>query len=162
MIRKTITKIRQQPKHVRDKFALGLAGTFTALIFAFWLYGVPGRMAEIDSRVNPDEPGLMSQFMDKLGKQVSSIPEAAPDKSKEESDIEAQLEAQAQAYRASSADYQVAATTSTTSFVNNESDSVSTTTTISTATKPDSGVEQREVRIITTRPTSSSSTLPNL
>ena len=76
MIKRLIKNIRRQPKHTRDKIALGVAGSFTAVIFAVWVYNVPARLSAISQEHEKDTAPVFSQLFDQIGSQLSSVKEA--------------------------------------------------------------------------------------
>lgn len=83
MIRRLLTNLRQKPKPVRDKIALGIAGSFTAAVFFVWIYQMSLGSEAGSENQNGDEPRLISQFIDDVKGQVSavtdSVREASPD-----------------------------------------------------------------------------------
>ncbi len=60
MIKHLLKNIRKKPKAVRDNIAMGIAGTFTALVFSFWLYNVPEKFSAIQE--NDNESSFFSLF----------------------------------------------------------------------------------------------------
>lgn len=156
MIRKTILKIRRQPKYVRNNIAMGLAGSFTAVVFVIWAYHIPSQLDEIDNGKNANENGLMSQFMDNVGKQVSSIKDAIPENLENITEVESSEDS---SVRQSDRSHQILEASSTSVSVNQVA---SGTTAVEDSLDLDIQTDnQRAVRIVTTKATSSPTSLPS-
>lgn len=72
-------QIRQQPKHIRDQYALWTAVVFTTVVAAVWLTGLPERFAadslSVGGAASTSDP-VFSSFMSELGGGLSGISEA--------------------------------------------------------------------------------------
>jgi len=79
MIRSTLIKIRRKPKYVRDNIALGIAGTFTAAVFAVWFLNTPTEFLQKGAAVAEESPRAFSTFFQQIGKQFASVKESLPD-----------------------------------------------------------------------------------
>ncbi len=82
MLKSFIRKIRTKPKHVRDQYALGIAGTFTTLVALLWLFGAPGTSLDDDLITNSyevDEKKPFGDFLDYAKDQIASVKESVPD-----------------------------------------------------------------------------------
>ncbi|MCA9354468.1 MAG: hypothetical protein KC877_03040 [Candidatus Kaiserbacteria bacterium] len=147
MIKSFLRYLRRQPKSARDNIALGFAGLFTAAIFMIWLANAPARSAAIAERMNggDDGPGFGNLFS-QIGDQVSGAKEAV--KETVESSDESEPESDFVYYQRNGAAAAPTVPSST---------STSTATT-STSTIPGAQTEERVVRLVTTTPTTSTST----
>lgn len=75
MLRKTIGKLRRQPKHVRDGVAFWVASGFVCIVSVLWLFNNPIRFAEVF--VDTSE-GPQKSFFEEMAQQVAAVKEAVP------------------------------------------------------------------------------------
>ena len=76
MIKRLLKTVRRQPKAVRDKIAMGLAGVFTALVATVWLYGSPDRFSASSELSTTESPPAFSQFFSNIGDQLAAVKES--------------------------------------------------------------------------------------
>lgn len=80
MLRRLILSIRNKPKHVRDNYALGIAGTCTAIVLLVWLYHWPTMMtARSEGRIHTEEGENtmpLSGFFDQAKEQIATARES--------------------------------------------------------------------------------------
>lgn len=74
MLINLIKKVRRQPKPVRDKVAMTIAGTFTGLVFVFWVFNFPARDLAI---INQNEEGsVFSDVFNQIIGQYATVKES--------------------------------------------------------------------------------------
>ncbi len=76
MLINLIKKARRQPKPVRDKIAMTIAGAFTFGIFLFWVVNLPARNMAIMEQKTGDNSSIFANLFDQIGGQVSNIKES--------------------------------------------------------------------------------------
>jgi hypothetical protein len=78
MIRRLIKSLREKPKSSRDTVAFISASLITGLVFTTWAYNGPAKHIAVDNKINPESqaasPGF-SQFFDGLSDQIERIKE---------------------------------------------------------------------------------------
>lgn len=79
MIKRLLRNIRQKPKAVRDNIALGIAGTFTAIVFSIWVYHFPSKIAALTDSTQSDkgeESPAFTDFFGEIKDQIATLNEA--------------------------------------------------------------------------------------
>jgi len=77
MFRKTIAKLRQQPRGIRDAVSFWCAGGFAFVVALVWLFNAPERFSEI--MVSDVDRPEQTSFFDEISSQVANVREAIPD-----------------------------------------------------------------------------------
>jgi len=77
MIKKTIGKLRRQPKSVREGVAFWVASGFAFVVFSVWILNMPARFANM-TLVSSDETKESESFFDELKNQAASVVDALP------------------------------------------------------------------------------------
>lgn len=77
-MRKLIAKIRKKPNEVKDRIALGVASVFTLIVFSFWFYNITSTGG---SEFNSDteevsQNGIFSNLVGDLSEQVANVKES--------------------------------------------------------------------------------------
>ena len=133
-----IIKIRKKPKEVKNKIAFTVASVFTFIVFSFWAYNLPIKNNAGTISQNPDvatkEEGVFSGFFDGLSDQIATVKESVKE-----------LESEAELNLPSSTPTEIL------------NDTVKTYRSSSTVTSSTSSA--REVRIVTIKSTTSTSSL---
>ena len=83
MIKRSLRKLRQQPKSTRDNIALAFAGSLTGIVALVWLYHAPVRIGEgtagiVSGGSESEQPGFMNIFSD-FGSQMATVKESFND-----------------------------------------------------------------------------------
>lgn len=73
MLKSLIISIRRKPKVVRDQAALVIAGGFTFIIFAIWIFSVPGRFTNVE---NTQSAEIFSSIREEIVTETSALSEA--------------------------------------------------------------------------------------
>lgn len=73
MLKSLIISIRRKPKVVRDQAALAIAGGFTFIVFAIWIFSVPGRFTNVE---NTQSAGVFSSIREEIVTETSALSEA--------------------------------------------------------------------------------------
>jgi hypothetical protein len=73
MLKRLIRSIRKQPKGTRDSIAMGIAVSFTAVVFIVWGYHMPARMSSITEKSADDETPSFSQLFFDFKNQATVI-----------------------------------------------------------------------------------------
>lgn len=162
MIRKLLTNIRQKPKPVRDKIALGIASGFTAVIFVVWIFQMSIGTDALNENLNGEESDLITQFIDDVKGQVASVTDSVKEVAPNEaaySGTSTGEEGGNPASYGNTAATQSATTTNTDVYTySTTTHTFSTTSVTASPTAP----KAREVRIVTTSDASTSPTVvPN-
>lgn len=149
MLINLIKKARRQPKPVRDKIAMTIAGVFTFGIFVFWVVNFPARNMAIMEQKTGDNSSIFANLFNQIGGQVSNIKESINASSTATSTKE-------EAEDVMVSDY-LATTTIDASVYNTDEASTTVNTGTSTVVVPVIPEPSREIRITTV--SNSSSTL---
>ncbi|MEN9922276.1 MAG: hypothetical protein RL097_553 [Candidatus Parcubacteria bacterium] len=79
MIKRILRNLRTKPKSVRNNIALGIAGTFTALVFSVWLYHFPNKISSLTEFSQSNKNKNTAEFTDFFGQvkdQIATLNEA--------------------------------------------------------------------------------------
>lgn len=82
MIKRILRNLRMKPKSVRNNIALGIAGTFTALVFSVWLYHFPNKITSLTEFSQSNKNENTAEFTDFFGQvkdQIATLNEATGD-----------------------------------------------------------------------------------
>lgn len=74
MIKKSLIKLRRQPKHIRNHVAMGVAGVFTFVVFGIWAFNLP---SALESRNGGNTATIFSSVVDDVKDGASSISNAS-------------------------------------------------------------------------------------
>ena len=80
MIKKTIGKLRRQPKNVREGIAFWSAGVFAFMVFVVWLFNAPTKFSQMAIN-NQGDSGTISSILEDLNQQVATVKESLPETS---------------------------------------------------------------------------------
>jgi len=156
MIKRFLRNLRQKPKGVRDNIALGIAGTFTAIVFMVWLHHFPSKAAVLTSQEQTkadEKPGFAGIFGD-FKEQLASLKESSD---QEQTKVATSSPEASNPYIATTTPVGMASSTMSTTtywFENNETTPADTATVPTDATTS-SASSFRPIRIVTTNNASS-------
>ena len=70
MIKKSLIKLRRQPKHVRNNVALGAAGAVTFAVFSIWAFNLP---SVFEDKNIGQAANVFSSIADEVEEKVGSV-----------------------------------------------------------------------------------------
>jgi cytoskeletal protein RodZ len=159
MLKRLIRSIRQKPKSSRDNIALIIALSFTGVVLLVWIINFPDRLAALEEKNNPnakdDSPGF-SKFFEGISDQLADLKENSTTTIESENQTEVEPMSSAALERIN----RYASNTNIEGIESEdykEPEETVATSSISTKEEPEEkfGFQQREVRIITTNPATS-------
>jgi hypothetical protein len=166
MIKKTIGKLRRQPKRVREGIAFWFTCAFVFVVCSVWLLNVPARFADM-AMVRPDDSASVKSFFEELNNQVATVKDAIPDSESASSSAGLGNESldnlvnrfRERASSSASSDFSVQASSSEMNASTTLVTSASSTQINSQSDNEVSAPTQREVRIVTIATTSATSSV---